>query len=313
MGFLWPDCLVVYSYEYYVGLAAKGPRAAFDTGKFRKIRNALLTTGTLKPRHVLEPTPVGWEDFRLAHDADYLETLKDPRTLNQILFLDDMSPFENDVLQFFMVVTGGSILAVEQALTRRVPVFNLGGGYHHAKRDRGEGFCPVNDVAVAVRRVQQAKPGIRILIVDLDYHQGNGTATIFADDDTVFTYSIHHETWDVVNSRTNMDIELPDDTGDEDYLDTLNRSLPPVLAEFQPDLVIYIAGTDVHRDDPLGTFAITDAGVLDRDLTVWRMVKERGLPLAVVAGGGYGPGSWRLYYRFICHVSGRRRRCSASR
>jgi len=299
MKFFQPRLHVVYSYEYFLGLCEKGPRSSFDCNKFRKIRNGLLTKRIIRSRHIIEPVPAGWEDLSLVHDPEYLEKLKDPATLASILFLDYVNPFDTDILEFFMWVTGGTICTIRQAYDTGNPVFNLGGGFHHAKYDRGEGFCPVNDIAVGIRRLQQDHPEARVLVVDLDYHQGNGTGLLFSGDPNVFTYSLHRETWDSIPSDTNMDVTLPDGTGDGPYMTVLETTLPQVMEIFRPELVVYVAGADPHEHDTLGTFQLTDTGILTRDRYVWSQCESRGIPLAVVAGGGYGNESWRLYFNFI--------------
>jgi len=299
MLFFQPKAYVVYSYEYFLGLCEKGPQSSFDCAKFRKIRTALLKDKIVHPKEILEPEPASWEDFSLVHDATYLEKLRDPQFLGKILFLDYVSPFDTDIIEFFMWVTGGSILSLKTAYERRVPVFNLGGGFHHAKQAKGEGFCPVNDVAVAIRKFKGLHGDKRILVVDLDYHQGNGTALIFEEDDTCFTYSIHRDTWDKVESNTNLDIELPDHSDDATYLEALRSTLPGVIDDFCPELIVYLAGGDPHYADKLGTFELTDNGMLQRDLYVMSQSRDRDCPVAILAGGGYGQESWKLYYRFI--------------
>jgi acetoin utilization deacetylase AcuC-like enzyme len=299
MLFFQPKAYVVYSYEYFLGLCEKGPRSTFDCAKFRKIRTALLKENIIRSKEILEPEPAGWEDFSLVHDSKYVEKLRDPQTLGKILFLDYVSPFDTDIIEFFMWVTGGTILSLKTAYEKRVPVFNLGGGFHHAKPDKGEGFCPVNDTAIGIRKFKQVHENKRILVVDLDFHQGNGTALIFEKDDTCFTYSIHRDTWDKVESTTNMDIELPDHSDDATYLEALRSTLPGVLDEFRPELIVYLAGGDPHYADKLGTFELTDNGMLERDLYVMSQARDRDCPVAILAGGGYGQESWKLYYRFI--------------
>ncbi|MCK5878761.1 MAG: histone deacetylase [Holophagae bacterium] len=302
MLFFRPKGYVVYSYEYFLGLCEKGPRSTFDCAKFRKIRTALLKEKIIRPKEILEPEPACWDDFLMVHDREYVEKLKDPNTLAKILFLDYVSPFDTDIIEFFMWVTGGTILALEVAFEKKVPVFNLGGGYHHGKPAKGEGFCPINDVAIGIRKFRETHGERRILVVDLDYHHGNGTAMIFQDDNTCFTYSLHRDTWDEVESTTNLDVKLPDHCDDATYLEELKHTLPDVMDDFQPELMVYVAGADPHYKDTLGTFDITDKGMLERDKFVLSSAKERSCPLAVLAGGGYGQESWKLYYRFIKYV-----------
>ncbi len=299
MKFFQPKVHVVYAYEYFLGLCEKGPRATFDCKKFQKIRNALLKQGIMRKRHILEAYPVAWDDLKLVHDSEYLESLRNPEVLARLLFLDYVNPFDTDILEFFLWVTGGTIRTLHAAYETGIPTFNLGGGFHHAKPAKGEGFCPVNDVAVAARVFQRNYESRRLLIVDLDYHQGNGTALIFEDDDSVFTYSMHRDTWDKIKGSANLDVELTDGIGDEGYLENLAETLPPVLESFRPDLVIYLAGADPFVRDTLGTFELTEQGILNRDRFVSEQCFKRDLPLAVVAGGGYGPESWKLYFNYI--------------
>ncbi len=306
MFFFQPKGYIVYSYEYFLGLCEKGPRSTFDCAKFRKVRTALLREGIVRPKEILEPEPACWDDFLLVHEAAYIEKLKDPQTMGKILFLDYVSPFDTDIIEFFMWVTGGTILSLKTAYEKQVPVFNLGGGYHHAKPGKGEGFCPINDVAIGIRRFRQVHGDKKILVVDLDYHQGNGTALIFETDNTCFTYSLHRDTWDNVESDTNLDVKLPDHCDDLTYMNALKSTLPQVMDTFRPELVVYVAGGDPHINDTLGTFDLTDNAMMERDLYVMAQAKERNCPVAVLAGGGYGQESWKLYYRFIkCIMRGK--------
>ncbi len=288
-----------FSTEYFLGLCEKGPRSSFDCNKYRKIRNKLLNEKIVKPSHILEPKPATWDDFRLVHSKKYVEKLKDPMFLAKILFLDYVNPFDTDIIDFFKFVTGGTIQAFLTAYEEKTVCFNLGGGFHHAKRDKGEGFCPVNDVAVGIVKLFKKHGEKRVLIVDLDYHHGNGTAKIFEKNENIFTFSIHRDNWDNVSKKNNMDILLPDGTEDAEYLLQLRLYLPSVFDNFKPEFVVYIAGADVHKDDTFGTFNLSTKGVLERDKFVYNLSKHYGLPMGVVAGGGYGQHSWELYYNFI--------------
>lgn len=187
-------------------------------------------------------------------------------------------------------------------------MFNLGGGFHHAQRDKAEGFCPFNDIALAISQVRATGLARRVLVVDLDYHHGNGTALIFGEDEAVFTLSIHGQHWaQIEGKQNNLDIALPAGTEDGPYLACLKQTLPGVLRRFRPDAVIYVAGADPHVHDPLGDFRISEDGMLERDLYVWQQVRRAHLPLAVVLAGGYGPWAWTIPYNFICSVLTRTR------
>ena len=299
MRFFKPKPCVFFSTEYFLGLCEKGPRSSFDCNKYRKIRDELLNKKILKPKDIIEPKPADWSDFLLVHDKTYVEKLKDPMFLAEILFLDYANPFDTDIIDFFKYVTGGTIETFSKAYGEKRICFNLGGGFHHAKKDKGEGFCPVNDVAVGIVKLFKKFGKIKVLVVDLDYHHGNGTAKIFEDNEDVFTFSIHRDNWDEINKKNNMDILLPDGTGDEEYLTQLRLYLPHVLSSFSPDFIVYIAGADIHKDDTFGTFNVSTEGVLERDKFVYNIAKKSKIPMGVVAGGGYGKNSWKLYFNFI--------------
>lgn len=303
MNFFKQNFLIYYSIEYFLGLCEKGPRNSFDCHKYKKVKEKLLLEKIIKPKNIIEPKPAGWEDFKLVHDSKYLETLKNPINLAKILFLDYVSPFDSDIMEFFMWVTGGTIQSVETSFQNNITCFNMGGGYHHGKRDKGEGFCPINDIAIAIKKLWQKYGKRKIFIVDLDYHHGNGTATIFNNEPNVFSFSIHRDNWDDVNPNYNKNILLPDKTDDKTYLNALESNLKYYLEKENPELVIYVAGGDPFLEDTLGTFSITEKGMLDRDIFVYNTVRELKLPLAVVGGGGYGLTSWKLYYNFITYVA----------
>jgi len=299
MRFLKNKKCLYFSTEYFLGLCEKGPRSSFDCNKYRKIRDTLLNEKIIKPSVVKEPKPVDWNDFLLVHDAKYVSKLKDPMFLAEILFLDYANPFDTDIIEFFKYVTGGTVMTFLTAFEKKTICFNLGGGFHHAKRDKGEGFCPVNDVAVGIAKLFKKHGKKRVLVVDLDYHHGNGTAKIFEKEESVFTFSIHRDNWDEINKKNNMDILMPDGTKDEEYLTQLRLYLPHVFSLFNPEFIVYIAGDDVYCGDSFGTFDISEKGVLERDKFVYNLAKKSKTPMGIVAGGGYGKDSWKLYYNFI--------------
>jgi acetoin utilization deacetylase AcuC-like enzyme len=183
---------------------------------------------------------------------------------------------------------GGTLAAARFALDEGIAM-NLAGGTHHAFPDRGEGFCVFNDVAIAIRALQGEGRIQRAAIVDLDVHQGNGTNAIFADDDRVFTFSMHgRRNYPFTKVKGSLDVELEDGCGDDEYLSLLANSLPRVLSEARPDLVIYLAGADAHEEDRLGRLRLTAAGLARRDVMVLESAREVGLPVAVTIAGGYG-------------------------
>jgi acetoin utilization deacetylase AcuC-like enzyme len=196
----------------------------------------------------------------------------------------ELSP---SVIRRAQLATGGTLLAARLALQHGIAC-NSAGGSHHAHADFGAGFCVFNDVAVAANVILEEQPSLKILVVDLDVHHGDGTAAIFAAEPRVFTFSIHCEAnWPLVKPPSSRDIGLPVGTSDDHYLETLGAQLPDVLRTFQPDLVFYIAGVDPHKDDRLGKLALSDQGLMAREQVVVETVKSHGAALVSVLGGGY--------------------------
>lgn len=230
--------------------------------------------------------PVERADLERVHEPAYVDDLlsarRSPRTLASEL------PVRSDVIAAFLDMAGGAITTARLALQHGVG-FHLGGGLHHAFADHAEGFCYVNDVAVAISRMRWESRCERVLVVDVDVHQGNGTAAIFRRDPAVFTYSIHQENNYPVKQRSDLDRGLPDRIDDEGYLALLTRDLGSIDARFEPDLVWYLAGVDPHVDDQLGGLSLTAEGLKTRDELVLGRYAERGVPIAVSLAGGYAP------------------------
>lgn len=297
-----PRPRLFYRAEYVCDVLEAGMRHTFDILRPQRIRDALVACGAARSEEFIVPAALGDDDLRLVHTAAYLELVRQPATLARLLFLDPEHPWDDRLLMPFLYASGGTLAAALAAAEGGGIGLNLGGGYHHAQRDKAEGFCAIADVAVAIRRLQREGRAARVLIVDLDYHHGNGNAEIFATDESVFTFSMHANNWCWLTKRNNLDVELPAHTDDALYLDTLRSRLPPILAEFRPQFVFYVAGSDPFVEDRLGDFDISEAGMLERDCFVTREVRRYGLPLVVVTAGGYGPSSWRIhfnYYRWL--------------
>lgn len=278
-----------------------GMRRTFDVLRPRRIRDALVECGAARPDDFIAPAVLTDEELSLAHTPKYIAQIRRPETLARLLFLDPTHPWDTGLLVPFLFAAGGTLEAALSAAGGGIGL-NLGGGYHHAQADKAEGFCAVADVAIAVRRLQRDRLAERVLIVDLDYHHGNGNASIFSTDESVFTFSVHANNWCWLTKRNNLDIELPAHTGDETYLDTIRRHLPRILNDFEPDVVFYVAGSDPFIEDRLGDFDISETGMLERDRIVTSEVRGRQLPLIVVTAGGYGATSWKIhfnYYRWL--------------
>lgn len=293
-------CKIVYRSEYFSGIRAKNAHQSFDVMKFKKIRDQLIKERLIRRRDVLTAPRISEEDLLLVHTKEYLDSLKDPIKVGEILNLDYVNPWDEYIFEYFRYVAGGTLLATQYALDHHFTVFNLGGGYHHGHPDRSEGFCIINDVAIAVRKMQKKNILLKTLIIDLDYHQGNGNVLYFQHDESVYTFSMHAENWvDAAGKKNNIDIELPSHIKDKVYLKILRGELPKVYSVFEPDLVIYIAGSDPFIRDSLCDFDISEEGMLERDQYVYHEAHERHIPLVILGAGGYGPESWKIYFNFI--------------
>lgn len=299
LSFRSSPCRIVYRSEYLTTLQSRNSYNSFDPLRFKKIRNQLIRDHLLRRKDILQAEPVSTEDILRVHTKQYWESLRNPMVVGKILNLDYIEPWDNYVLEHFRYIVGGTLLATQYALEENKTVFNLGGGYHHAHPDRGEGFCLLNDVAIAIEKYSSKGKIGRILVVDLDYHQGNGTLLFYRNNPNVFTFSVHAENWETVDKDNNIDIELPSGTIDEEYLNVVKKYVPDILENFSPDITIYLAGSDPYQEDALGDFDISEEGMLERDIFVYSQIRSKNIPLVVLAAGGYGLESWKIYYNFI--------------
>jgi acetoin utilization deacetylase AcuC-like enzyme len=278
---------VVYSPRSWADI---GPHV-FPMEKYAGVHRRLIEEDGL--RGALEPEASSRPDLLRVHAAEYLDDLAGGghtwRTAASEL------PLSAEITEFFRLACGGTTLAACRALERGWAV-HLGGGFHHAFPEKAEGFCYLNDLAVAARAVQADGAAERVTVVDLDVHQGNGTAAIFRDDPSVFTFSMHQEDNYPVKERSDRDVELVSFdrsrerspwVDDDLYLETLSEALAEVLDESRPDLVLYQAGADPYERDQLGGFRLTREGLRQRDEAVYRACLEREVPVAVTLGGGY--------------------------
>jgi len=274
---------VFYTPRYYADI---GPGHVFPIRKFELVRDKLLAEETLEPAELIEPAPAPLEDVLLVHTTDYITRLCDgtltPKEIRRLGL-----PWSESLVQRSFFAVGGTLAATRASLANGYSS-NLAGGTHHSFADRGEGFCVLNDVAIAIRAMRARKLIQRAAIVDCDVHQGNGTATIFAGDDDTFTFSIHGaNNYPLFKARSNLDVELIDGTSDTEYLDTLAKHLPAVLAH-NPEIVFYLAGADPYKGDKLGRLGLSIDGLRERDAYVLRECYEREVPLVTVMSGGYG-------------------------
>jgi len=290
---------LLYRDEYVYDVLEAGLRHTFDVLRSRRVRDALVSAGLATAADFHEAPPLSDAQLALVHTRDYIAAIKDPATLARFLLLDPAHPWDDRLLQPFLFASGGTVAAGRLALADGGIAVNLGGGFHHAQADKAEGFCAIADVAIAVRQLRGDGALERALIVDLDYHHGNGNALIFADDENVFTYSLHNVPWCFLEKRNNEDVMLPPRAGDAEYLGALEKSLPAILERFRPDLAFYLAGSDPFVEDTLGDARVSEEGLLERDRFVTRQLRRRNIPMAVVMAGGYGPASWRIYRNYF--------------
>ena len=276
------DFQIFYSPYYYADI---GEGHVFPIKKFELVRDKLLGEGTLQSSEIFEPQPAEIEDVLLVHTEDYILRLRDGTlTAKEIRKLG--LPWSKSLVRRSFLAVSGTINAAKLALENRV-ASNLAGGTHHAFADRGEGFCVMNDVAVAIEVLKRDGLAKRFLIIDCDVHQGNGTAFIFKVDEAVFTFSIHGaKNYPLFKESSNLDIELPDKTSDDEYLETLNEALPRVFLH-NPDIVFYLGGADPFEKDKLGRLSLTFEGLMKRDEAVLSFAKEREVPIVTLMSGGY--------------------------
>ena len=269
----------VYSEGYYADIGAH----VFPVEKYRLVYQQLVARGLIGG-NLIEPAPASQADLLLVHDRDYVEDLVHARLTERTLSSE--LPISKEIIRAFLLATGGTIRASEEALREGCAV-NLSGGFHHAFPDHAEGFCYINDMAVAVRRVQSQRIGLRVAVVDCDLHQGNGTAFIFKNDESVYTFSIHQRDLYPLKQDSSWDIHLKNGVGDEEYLGHLEKAIPAILEKFKPGFLLYQAGADPYEGDQLGNLNLTIEGLKERDALVFGECKKRGVPVAALLGGGY--------------------------
>eukprot|EP01037_Dinobryon_pediforme_P021229 gene21229-22045_t len=260
----------------------------FPAAKFRRLAELIIAEGLLGPEgfHVPGPAPASW--IAAVHDQSYVDAVLGG-TVAASIVRDIGFPVTEAVALRSRMASGGTALTARLALEHGIAC-NTAGGSHHARRTQGAGFCVFNDVAVAASALLAEGLIDRALVVDLDVHQGDGTADIFAGRPEVFTFSVHAErNYPTVKIPSDLDVGLPDGTGDTDYLKALAAVLPGLIARQRPDILFYNAGVDPHADDRLGRLALGDDGLMARDRLVIGAARAAGVPVATVLGGGYGP------------------------
>lgn len=270
----------IYSPNYLVDIGGH----VFPIAKYRMIYERLREEVHVPASQFENPIAATREQLLRVHTPAYLADLEQLNHTSRTAYSE--LPLTHEIIAMSTLAAGGTIRAAELALEQGIAV-HIGGGFHHAFADKAEGFCYINDLAVAIRELQALKRIVRALVIDCDLHQGNGTAKIFEGDEEVFTFSIHQNDLYPVKQASDLDIHLPNHVQDEEYLGYLEKHIPPVLDDFKPELILYQAGADPYQHDQLGDLKLSIAGLQNRDELIYRWAKERGMPVAVTLGGGY--------------------------
>lgn len=273
---------LVYHDRYDLNLGAH----VFPSQKFRLIYEALLREGLAKDEDFLRPEPASDEDILRVHTGEWVRKLKTSTlTASDVMRLE--VPYSPELVEAVWLAAGGTILAGQIAI-RDGFGSNLGGGFHHAHTNHGEGFCAIHDVAVAIRRLQTDGAIKKAIVVDTDVHHGNGTAAIFRNDPTVFTLSIHQlNNYPAHKPPSSVDLNMDDGVEDEEYLSALIPAVQQALDSFRPDLLFYVGGADPYCEDQLGGLSLTKEGLKKRDRSVFEEARRRGIPVATTLAGGY--------------------------
>lgn len=273
---------LIYDDGYDLNLGAH----VFPSQKYRMIRDKLVEDGIAAADDFLAPQPATDEDVLRVHSQQYVYKLK-TGTLSRTEEMRLEVPYSKKLVEACWLAAGGSILAGRRALQDGWAA-NIGGGFHHACPDHGEGFCVIHDVAIGIRRLQFDGAIERAMVVDTDVHQGNGTAVVFGGDGNVYTISLHQENnYPFPKPPSTVDVDLPDGIGDEEYLAILEKHLHQAFHDFAPQILFYVAGADPYREDQLGGLALTVAGLARRDALVFDYARRNSVPVAITLAGGY--------------------------
>jgi acetoin utilization deacetylase AcuC-like enzyme len=274
----------LYYCDHFVLPLPEGHR--FPMEKYALLRDRVVAAGLGANGELCVPPAATDEELESVHDPGYVRRVRDgglsPQKIRRMGF-----PWSPELVERSRRSVGGTLQASRAAIEDGIAV-NLSGGTHHAFRERGEGFCVFNDVAVAARMMHREGRARRVAILDLDVHQGNGTAAIFADDPAVYTLSVHGaNNFPFRKEKSDLDLDLPDFAGDDLFLDAVQRGVETALTASDPELAIFLAGADPFEGDGLGRLGVSKAGLGERDRIVFERCRDAGVPVAVVMGGGY--------------------------
>ncbi len=297
---------IVYSPKYKISVFGMEKMHPFDIAKYDKIYNGLKRDGYVTKQSVIDPAEVTPEQMLLIHTVDYLESLKKTKNVAHYLEAPQLRVIPDHLLDKMIVsrfreASGGTIEAARQALKSKTKMaINLGGGFHHAKPSKGEGFCIIADVPIAIRVLQKENLIKRALIIDTDIHQGNGTIVSLRDDPSTYTFSMHEgNIYPNPKELGDEDVELAGGVTDADYLKILESKLDGLFAKSRPDIVFHIAGCDSLKGDPLASGEMTHEGIQTRDSMIVMACKKHGVPYVMTLSGGYSKDAWNAQYKSI--------------
>ena len=300
--------VVVYSYNYRISLYGLEKLHPFDILKYEKIYTGLVKDGVFKPEDVFVPEEISQEDILLIHTESFIQSLKNPKSVATYLEAPQMAMLPSFIVNRKIITpfkrsTGGTLLAAEQALNCGIAI-NIGGGYHHAKPEAGEGFCLFADIPIAIRKLQKEGKIKKALIVDLDVHQGNGTIVSLGEkDDSTFTFSMHEgDIYPFPKEKGDLDIELQAGDSDLEVMEKLESVINQVFDKSSPDIVFYLAGCDMLQGDPLANLAMTENGIVKRDQRIIDECIKRQIPVVMLLGGGYSKNAWHAQYLSIKNI-----------
>lgn len=301
---------LVYHKDYNINNLGYTNKYGFDTQKYKKIYSYLVDTLKIDSECFYTPDYISDDDLSKTHSNEYLDSLNSSATIAEILEINLLKVVPHMWLTFYFLnpmklITGGTMLAAQLALKDGWAI-NLAGGCPHAKEKAGGNLCIFNDIAVAIKKVQEENSDYKFLVVDLGAPQGNGTAHIFGDDKNVFTFDMYNEdlTQNNLEDRDYLNFNLGIKSGiqDEEYLERLKKKLPKAINQTKPNLIIYNAGTDIYKKDKYGLMKISTKGIIERDAFVFACALDSKIPIAMVLGGGYHEKSTEIIYRSIENI-----------
>ncbi len=300
---------IVYSDNYDISLFGIESLHSFDSKKYGKVAKYIINQTDFEKEDFYAPEKISKQDLLLVHTSEYLKTLEKPETVSKIAEVRNLSVvpsfiIQNKLLDPMLYATGGTLLGARLAIKNGWAI-NLSGGYHHAKAESGGGFCFYADVPVAINKLWQDNKDLRVLIIDLDAHQGNGNSSIFKDDSRVFILDVFQKDNYPYNdeAKNYVDFSYPvDSIEDEEYLGIIKEAIPDAISQSNPDLIVYNSGTDIYIEDPLGRMRISKEAIIERDELVFKSARSENIPVLMVLSGGYSSASYEIIGESIVNL-----------